>query len=245
MHASERQKNFCIKLCDICRILGGDDFLADCLTVIPLGNIGTGRLKMTLESALEEKNVNIRTIPNLPLHEDRILFVVALDESGVNHDFYNVLRYLRTHSGCLSGCVGGVLIDGTGNLYTKSMGRELVLAASMAGCIFPGRPLVEATGELRNFAVQAKNAGCNLEEAYRLAIADLVERISSFIPSKFERPKILAIHASNHRSSNTLALWNRVKVQLEDRCDTDCTICEHHSKEIVVPRSAHYYVHCW
>ena len=55
-----------------------------------------------------------------------------------------------------------MLVDGPGDLYTKSLGRELALAASLAGCTFPGRPLVEATGDLRNFTVQAKNAGCSL-----------------------------------------------------------------------------------
>ena len=81
---------------------------------------------------------------------------------------------------CLDGCVGGVLVDGPGDLYTKAAGRDLVLAANLAGCAFVGRPLVEGTGDLRNFTVQARNAGCSLEAAYHLAAADLVERVLAF-----------------------------------------------------------------
>lgn len=76
--------------------------------------------------------------------------------SGVNLELYQFLAFLRTHPGCLEGTVGGVVIDGTGDLYTKAAGRDVVLSASRAGCVFPGRPLVEATGTLRNFTVQAK-----------------------------------------------------------------------------------------
>jgi len=154
-----------------------------------------------------------------PLKNRRILFVFSLDESGVNHALYDLLAHLRTHPGCLSGSVGGVLIDGVGDLYTKSAGRDLVLAASMAGCTFPGRPLVEATGDLRNFTVQAKNAGCSLEEAYHLAVSDLADRIVSFTLPRQTRPKLLVLHASNHRTSNTLALWSRVRTSLESVCD--------------------------
>ena len=90
-----------------------------------------------------------------PLCNRRLLFALPISAGGPGHSFYDLLAFLRTHPGCLSGSVGGVIADGTGDLYTKSAARELVLAASLAGCAFPGRPLVEATGSLRNFTVQA------------------------------------------------------------------------------------------
>jgi NAD(P)H-dependent FMN reductase len=148
-----------------------------------------------------------------------LLFAVSLGESGVNPEFYKLLAFLRTHPGCLDGSVGGVLVDGPGDLYTKSVGRELVLSASLAGCAFPGRPLVEGTGVLQNFTVQAKNAGCGLEYAYHLAAADLADRVLNFAPPKRARPKLLVLHASNRATSNTLALWSRCKTHLSADCD--------------------------
>ena len=114
--------------------------------------------------------------------------------------------------------MGGVLIDGPGDLFTKAVGRELVLAANLAGCAFVGRPLVEGTGSLRNFTVQAKNAGCSLEAAYPLAVSELTDRILAFARPRLARPKLLVLHASSRSTSNTLALWGLVREQLADRC---------------------------
>ena len=179
----------------------------------------SGRLETVLSAAREGRRSQVWSRLEGPLENRRVLFAVPLDGSGVNHELYSLLAYLRTHPDCLRGCVGGVLADGTGDLYTKSAGRELVLAASLAGCAFPGRPLVEATGDLRNFTVQAKNAGCSLEEAYRRAAADLVRRVLDFAPPRRQRPKLLVLHASSRRTSNTLALWSRCQERLERACE--------------------------
>ena len=177
------------------------------------------RCQAVLDSISSCQPTQTLTALTEPFQGRRILFIVSLNESGVNHAFYDLLAYLRTHPGCLSGCVGGVIIDGAGDLYTKSAGRELVLSASMAGCAFPGRPLVEATGDLRNFTVQAKNAGCTLMEAYGLAASDLAKRVLTFTPPRRQKPKLLVLHASNHHTSNTLALWSRIRAGLESACD--------------------------
>ena len=153
------------------------------------------------------------------LRDRRLLIAAAIPPSGVNLELYQLLAFLRTHPGCLAGSTAGVVIDGTGDLYTKAAGRDLVLSASQAGCVFPGRPLVEATGSLRNFTVQARNAGCGLEEAYQLAVADLMDRVSTFAPPLRRRPQLLVLHASSRATSNTLALWGAVRAHLEDRCD--------------------------
>ena len=189
------------------------------LTVVCPGNTASERYALTLEHALRHRPARVLTSISEPLQNQPILFAVPLDESGVNHGYYDLLTYLRTHPGCLDGSVGGVLVDGPGDLYTKAVGRELVLSASQAGCTFPGRPLVEATGDLRNFTVQAKNGGCSLEDAYRRAAGDLVDRVLDFIPPRHDRPKLLVLHASNHRTSNTLALWSRCRARLETVCD--------------------------
>ncbi|MBQ8389821.1 MAG: NAD(P)H-dependent oxidoreductase [Oscillibacter sp.] len=147
----------------------------------------------------------------------RVLFVISLGAHGVNHAAYDLLHYLRTHPSCMAGSVGGVWVDGEGDLYTKSLGRDIVLSASLAGCAFPGRCLVEGTGSLRNFAVQAKNGNCSLEEAYRRSVGDLVRRILTFAPPKREKPRLAVLHASNHRTSNTAALWKSIRERLGDR----------------------------
>lgn len=188
------------------------------LTLICPGETASERYALALREGLRNIPCEILTHLTGPLENRVLLFAVPLDESGVNHGYYDLLAFLRTHPGSLDRCVGGVIVDGPGDLYTKAAARELVLAANAAGCAFPGRPLVEAIGSLLNFSVQAKNAGCDLETAYHLAIRDLAGRVLSFSPPRAQKPKLLVLHASNHRTSNTLALWSGVRERLGDAC---------------------------
>jgi len=191
-------------------------------TLTLIGRPG-GRLAETLSAALAGLEVR-------PWREGeslagrRVLFAFSLPENGFNPDLSGLAARLRGEApGALRGSVGGVVVDGAGDLYTKAAGRELLLAASLAGCTFPGRPLAEATGDLRNFTVQAGNAGCGLAEAYRLAVSDLAGRVLEFTPPRRERPRVLALHASSRATSNTLALWGRVRERLED---AGCAVTE-------------------
>ena len=156
------------------------------LTVIRPGGALSPRCAGVLEAALAGRQAEVLSRLEGPLTGRRLLFVVSLDEGGVNRGFYDLLAHLRTHPNCLDRCVGSVLVDAPGDLYTKAAGRDLVLAANLAGCAFVGRPLVEGTGDLRNFTVQARNAGCSLEAAYHLATADLVERVLAFSRPRLE-----------------------------------------------------------
>jgi len=178
-----------------------------------------GRLREVLSDALAGWEVRPWE-EGQSLENRRLLFAFSLPENGCSAELSGFLAQLRNCSspsspGALRGSAGGVVIDGAGDLYTKAAGRDLLLAASLAGCTFPGRPLVEATGDLRNFTVQAKNAGCGLEAAYRLAVSELAGRVLGFAPLRRERPKVLALHASSRATSNTLALWGRVRERLE------------------------------
>ena len=187
------------------------------LTVIVPGD-GSPRFSRTLQAALEGTDARILREVSAPLHGCPILFAVSLDEAGQNGDLYRLLGQLRRDPALLTGSHAGILVDG-GDLYTKSVARELALAVNQSGCTLVGKPLVEATSDLRNFTVQAKNAACGLEDAYRLAAADLVGRILSFDPPRHRRPRVTVLHASSHRTSNTMALWKHIRPQLDDCCD--------------------------
>ncbi len=190
------------------------------LLILHAGRPGelAGRLGETLRGALEGVPFRFAR-EGEDLENRRMLFAFSLPENGFNASLSGFLGWLRDHPGCLRGSVGGVVIDGAGDLYTKAAGRDLLLAASLAGCAFPGRPLVEAVGDLRNFAVQARNGDCNLETAYRRAVSDLAGRVLGFSPPRRARPRVLALHASSRSTSNTLDLWGRVRERLEGDCD--------------------------
>lgn len=184
--------------------------------VVPDGAV-SNRMDQLLNRIQKKQPVQIQYGIDHPLPRQRILFAASLDSSGVNLELCRILQTLRQQSDCLSGSVGGVLIDGAGDLYTKSVGRTLVQAANQSGCAFPGRPLVEATGDLHNFAVQAQNGNCSLEEACFRAAEDLSARIVSFERPRPVQPRILALHASNYQTSNTMALWHALRARLPEQ----------------------------
>lgn len=178
----------------------------------------SGRLEETLNAALAGRNLRLFR-EGEPLEGRRVLFAFSLPENGYDPGLCGFVGWLRDHPGALRGGVGGAVIDGAGDLYTKAAGRDLILAAHLAGCTFPGRPLAEATRDLRNFTVQARNAGCDLETAYRRAVADLAGRVLRFEPPRRARPRVLALHASSRATSNTLDLWGRVRQRIEGSCE--------------------------
>ena len=169
--------------------------------------------------------LNIRFIDSSDLENgtdlrgQRILFAMAIGKYGINSAYARLLLMLRSHPGCLDGCISAVLVDGGSEFYTKSAGTEFAFALNQAGSALIGRPLAEGTGSLFNYRVQAKLISADFETAYRAAVRDLLERLESDRLPKRERPSVLALHASSHRTSNTMQLWNRISGQLADSCE--------------------------
>lgn len=156
----------------------------------------------------------------------RLFFAAALGNDGINLELYAMLRAVRRQDaghtdgdrswskGCLSGAVGAVVIDAASEYYSKSVGREVVHTANEAGCMFPGSPLVEGTGSLKNYMVRAKKLGCGLYEAYGYAVKDVLARLTAFEGDSSRSHQILCVHACNEASSNTYWLWKQVKQKL-------------------------------
>lgn len=130
------------------------------ITVLLPENLYSAPLRALLEPLLPPGSVIRRPEDGMEdLQNRRLLFAVALDPSGCNLAYYGMLRTLRGSDTLLRGSVAGVIVTGVGEFYTKDVARDMVFAANQAGCAFLGRPLVEATGSLRNFRIQAQIGG--------------------------------------------------------------------------------------
>lgn len=196
------------------------------------------RLQRVLEYCTKSYQAEIWTKADVctPIQNRRILFVLHLGEDGINLEYQKLLRFLRRNKNCLKDCIGAVLVDAQSEFYTKAVGRELVFTANQCGCTFPGKPLVEGTASLDNFLVQARNRNTDCMHAYLFAAEELVAQLMQFQRQHHAKPKILAVHASNRETSNTLTLWRKVKTHLETQCSireiplqngtvVDCTGC--------------------
>lgn len=189
--------------------------MTDKLTVIRAGT--SPRLEPVLHAALTEVDCEIHWVASeqLPdLQHRRVLFVLAVDDGGISVPICHLLAALRKDKQCLTGSHVATIIDGTGELYTKQLGRNLIFAANNAGAWLMGKPLLEATGSLQNLAIRAKRLGVTPEAAYPLLARELVQRLLAFHPLPIHHPKLLMLHASNLRTSNTLALGNAVCARL-------------------------------
>ena len=184
------------------------------ITVLLPENLYSVPLRALLEPLLPPGSVIRRPEDGMEdLQNRRLLFAVALDPSGCNLAYYGMLRALRGSDTLLRGNVAGVIVTGVGEFYTKDVARDMVFAANQAGCAFLGRPLVEATGSLRNFRIQAQIGGVDEKTAFRLAVRELIARLDGWRPLPPVR-RVLALHASQCSTSNTLALWELVKAAL-------------------------------
>ena len=191
------------------------------ITVLLPENPYSGPLRALLEPMLPEGSVIRRPEDGMEnLENRRLLFAVALDPSGCNLAYYGMLQALRGCDTLLRGSVAGVIVTGVGEFYTKDVARDMVFAANQAGCAFLGRPLVEATGSLRNFRTQAHIGGTDEVTAFHTAVAELIERLEGWeAPAPIRH--ILALHASQRSTSNTLALWELVKSALPDTVEVE------------------------
>ena len=149
----------------------------------------------------------------------RLIFVVCLPENGVSLQCQMIIAYLMDNKDLLNDAVGGVVIDGRGELFTKSVARQLVFAANHAGCTFPGKSLVEGTGSLYNFNTISKVTGVDNYRAYEESVKKLIQKVDGFVMPSNEKPKVLAIHASSRATSNTLLLWEMIKEKVGDRAE--------------------------
>lgn len=187
------------------------------MSALYLVRAGRGaRLARALEQALS--GMDVREMPAARVAADgagkRLLFAVAVDEYGPDESFCTLLRALRRAPGCLSGCMGAVVVDGSGELYTKQAAQELVLAANLAGCAFMGKPLVEGTASLYNQHILARQLALSWYDTYVYQIGRLAARLAAFAPPKFAAPRLLMLHASSNQRSNTVWLGRETLARL-------------------------------
>ena len=197
------------------------------------------RLSEALSYAL--RGQEHRFIPtDAALKNKRVLFALSCDECGMDVQTLQLLRRLRRERDCLQGSIGSVIVDGKSELYTKQLAQDVVLAANLAGCLFPGKPLIEGTKSLYNHHIMASQRNVSWQEMYFARIRELAGRLSTFSPPKFRRPKLLVLHASESGRSSTLWLWSRMKEFLQMHCDIreislqngtihDCRGCSYHA----------------
>ncbi len=154
---------------------------------------------------------------------ERLLFAIALDRGGMNAGLDRIKRRLAAEPGLLHNATAAICVDGPGQLFTKSVAREMVFRANRAGCGFIPKPLIEATGNLYNFELRAHLLDTDLDDAYAHHLGLLVERLIADDAPEPSRPaKLLAICSTNRaKVANSVCYWNLVREALGDDIDAE------------------------
>lgn len=186
------------------------------LYVIIPGEISDQLLKMFKAATSHLSTIMIKTSKDLPdLKNKKILFVVQLNKVGFNGPFLEILSTLYDRgTDSLFGATAGMLIHSHNELYTKSAAKNIIFLANQLGCRFIGHPMIEATGNLNNFRTWQKTYDLPLEEICSHLSKQLVNRLIKDQPLLLSKPKILALHSSSYKTSNTLMLWTMIKKHL-------------------------------
>ncbi len=191
----------------------------------------------------------IRTVKDLPvdLQNRKIIFAIELDECGFNLPLFEMLLKLKKRGNdALSGSRAVIIIQSSSELFTKSTAQKMIFLTNQMGCRFPGHPVVEATHNLNNFLTWQKTYNLPLVEIYREQARELVKKLKDENLKLINRPKILVLHSSLFKTSNTLMLWKMVKeglggedireLHVENGTVVDCRGCSyktciHYSEE--------------
>ncbi|SEG04943.1 NADPH-dependent FMN reductase [Caloramator fervidus] len=151
------------------------------------------------------------------LQNKKILFALELDEAGFCHDVNMILsKLVSLGNDSLSNSTAAILTKSPNYHFTKSASQNVIFLANSLGCRFIGHPLVEAIKDFKNFLTWQKTLNLTLEEICYMQCKILGDRLWNFEIKKIPKPKILALHASNRKTSNTLMLWHLVMNNLTD-----------------------------
>lgn len=150
---------------------------------------------------------------------DRLLFAFDTDEFGLPCDVYNWLRRLveTREAGSLQGCTGSVMVASSSEYYTKTACGSVIFNLNRLGVEFIGHPLIEALPDYQNFRTWQKTLNLPLENICLSLTAKLAQRLAGYQPfvKAEETAHLLVLHASSHKTSNTLSLWNMAAAYLD------------------------------
>lgn len=152
----------------------------------------------------------------IDLKYKKIIVALELNSAGYCFPVGEILSKLfQSDTNALKGSNAALLIHSSSELYTKSAAQDIIFLMNQLGCRFIGHPVVEATASLSNFLTWQKTLKINLMDICAMMCRQLGKRLIEDDIKHKKSAKILVLHSSSHKTSNTLTLWNMVKSNLK------------------------------
>lgn len=149
------------------------------------------------------------------LQKQKILFALELNITGACFEMLELLDTMCSKTpDAFINSTAALLVHSSTALYTKSAAQNFIFTANKFGCRFIGHPLVEAVYDFSNFITWKKTLNMGLYDICLSLCKKLGKRLYEYNPVKITNPKILALHSSSNKTSNTLELWHMAKKNL-------------------------------
>ena len=149
------------------------------------------------------------------LQDKKILFALELNTTGACFEMLELLETICSkNQDAFINSTAAMLVHSSTLFYTKSAAQNFIFTANKFGCRFIGHPVIEAVYDFSNFITWKKTLNKNLPDICLSLCQKLGIRLYEYNPIKINKPKILALHSSSNKTSNTLELWHMVKKHL-------------------------------
>lgn len=149
------------------------------------------------------------------LQNKKILFALELNITGACFEMLGLLETLCSKNpDAFINSAAAMVVHSSTVFYTKSAAQNFIFTANKFGCRFIGHPLIEAVYDFSNFITWKKTLNMSLYDICLNLCQKLGARLYAYNPVKLKSPKILALHSSSNKTSNTLELWHMAKAHL-------------------------------
>lgn len=177
----------------------------------------TENLKRMLACIREQVyEIDLSNDPLPDLTNKKLLFAIEIGSSGFDIPMLKLFESLAEKAPRpLEGSTAAFLVSSSSQLFTKGAASHFIFLANQLGCRFIGHSVVEATNDLSNFQTWQKTTPLSLEEISIQQAQQLVERLQSYQPTTISRPKLVVLHSSSRKTSNTLMLWSMIRDELQ------------------------------
>lgn len=218
------------------------------LTVISPG-LKTDKLRRMISDAVSGAGSELRIVTGREAWPEdyrgrKLLFAVELDEIGSDFEFLAYLKSLAESKPNFEDAHAALLINASTELFSKTFAKYAIFNLNQLGLAFIGKPLVEALPEEVNLKTWQKHTPGTRPEILERLCKDLGYRLSQARRDKPTRLRLMILHNSDIRTSNTLMLTHKViqrlegslgdrlkveEIRLEDGTIRDCRGCTFHT----------------
>lgn len=153
--------------------------------------------------------------------QSKRLMIIELDEIGENEAFdlwvrTEMKKHMEGQETLFSKSIFALIVKSHSEDFTKSFAKKCVYLINKMGGTFIGHPLVEIIEGYQNFKTWQIVDQKPLERICFEQMDHLIKRLHAYQPLAKDKLNILVLHAGYKEISNTLMLWDRIVIKLEE-----------------------------